>query len=303
MSSANWHHFLNDLRAAVIAGVPIGVGQSGNGSFGSTEDLLTTKSLNAIEERVAVAENDRTLPERLLAAHQVFSVTNDMPLVLRALSAANQASRKAIRYLRWTIAYLIIVLLVAWLGMIFFTIVLVPEIESMRADLLFSRRPDVATSHTFLPWIGYLTWVFGALSLIALIAICVGGTRRIVMLAGGRYFVRSRAEASAAEVCSRLIESGIEPMQANQMAFQLVGYEAKSIGATPTVSRSRFDSIDSSSAASFYLRSGDRHLERIKATVPTLLVFLVGGSIALIYGAAVFAPILDLLRDLMIAGV
>lgn len=300
MSSGDWQHFLNDLRAAVIAGVPIGVGQSMNGSMGSVENLLTTKSLDAIEEHGTFAGGNLKLPERLTAAHQVFSATNDMPLVLRALSAANHASRRAIRYLRWTIAYLVIVLLVAWLGMIFFAIVLVPEIESMRADFLFSRRPDVATSHTFLPWIGYLTWIFGALSLIALIALCVGGTRKFVMLAGGRYFVRSRVEASAAEVCSRLIESGIDPSQADELAFQLVGYEAKSIGSTPTAFRSPFDS---SSAASVHLRSGDRHLERIRATVPTVLVFLVGGCISLIYGVAVFAPILDLLRDLMISGV
>ena len=53
------------------------------------------------------------LPERLAVAAQVFAATNDMPLVLRGLSAGNLAARKAVRSLRWTVAYLIIVLLVA----------------------------------------------------------------------------------------------------------------------------------------------------------------------------------------------
>lgn len=301
MSSADRQDFLNDLRAAVIAGVPIDVGVTG--SLGSSENLLTIKSLDEIDEQGGVPERNRVLPARLAAALDVFLATDDMPLVLRSLSAANQASRKAIVCLRWTIAYLAIVLLVAWLGMIFFTIVLVPEIQSMRADMLFSRRPEVADSHTFLPWIGYLTWIFGALLFLALIAFCVGGIRRFVMLAGGRYFVQSRVEAMAIEVSSRLVGSGFEPDRAVALASQVVGRETKTVGATPTVSSSRFDSTGGPKATSFHLRKGDRHLDRIKATIPTLLVFAVGGCIALIYCAAVFAPVLDLLRDLMISGV
>ncbi|MDA8563940.1 hypothetical protein N9L06_05755 [Mariniblastus sp.] len=310
MSSADRHYFLDDLRAAVIAGVPIDVGSSVDGSTFSSENLLTIKALDEIEDTVSAAGSNSghrryegALPDRLDIAQQVFSTTNDMPLVLRGLSTANLASRKAIRFLRWTITYLMIVLLVAWLGMMFFAIVLVPEIQAMRADLLFSRRPEVASSNGLLVWIGYLAWIFGALLIAALIALSVGGIRKFVMLVGGRYFVGSRVQAIAMEAATRLVESGIDPTRANELACRLVGCDAKAAGAAQVVSLPRQNSNNVRQATSLHLRNGDRYLERIRATVPTFLVFLVGGCIGLVYCAAVFAPILALLRDLMISGV
>ena len=308
MNSTGGQHFLDDLRAAVIAGVPI---DGGLGFDASSENLLTLDSLNEIEEQTNAnewAESSReganpALPDRLAVAWKVFATTSDMPLVLRGLSAANLASRKAIRSLRWTITYLMIVLLVAWLGMMFFAIVLVPELESMRADMQFSRRPDVAQSHTFLPWIGYLAYIFGALSLIALIALGTGGIRRFVMLAGGRHFVRSRIEGVASEVSARLVGAGVEPDRATELAYRLAGGETNRPETLGSISEPRSQFTFSKNANLFHLRNGDRHFEWIKASVPNALVFLLGGCIALVYGAAVFAPILELLRNLMISGV
>ena len=297
MNSAGRQHFLNDLRAAVMAGVPIDDGPT---FVPATENLLTVSALDDIEARIPAGTE---LPDRLGVAEEVFVATNDMPLVLRGLSAANVASRKAIRSLRWTIAYLMIVLVVAWLGMMFFAIVVMPELQAMRTDMQFSRHPELATSPSYVPWMGYLAYILGILALIALIALCAGGIRKIVMLVGGRYFVRSRIEAIASEVSARLVGSGVDSDRANELAYRLAGRELRLSERSGADFKSHSKAIGSQRANLFHLRDGDRHLERIRASIPTLLIFLIGGGIALVYGTAVFAPIFELIRDLATSGV
>ena len=308
MNLTGRQNFLNDLQAAVIAGVPIDVGPLFSPS---SEKLLTLQSLGQMQEREKVVapassvhpEADQVLPERLAVAAQVFAATNDMPLVLRGLSAGNLAARKAVRSLRWTIAYLFIVLLVAWAGMMFFAICVVPEIEAMRADMLFSRRPDMATVKTSLPWIGYLTYIFGALILLALVVLCIGGIRKFVMLVGGRYFVRSRIEAIATEITARLIGAGVDSNQASELAFRVAGGETKRPESFGVNSELSFQLDHTRKTKAFHLRNGDRHLEQIRASVPVALLFLVGGCITLVYCGAVFAPVVELLSDLVTTGV
>ena len=308
MNLTGRQNFLDDLQAAVIAGVPIDVGPRFNPL---SEKLLTLESLGQMQEREKViapassdqAEADPVLPERLAVAAQVFAATNDMPLVLRGLSAGNLAARKAVRSLRWTIAYLIIVLLVAWACMMFFAFYVVPEIQSMRADMLLSRRPDVATVKTSLPWIGYLTYLFGALMLLALVMLCVGGIRRFVMLVGGRYFVRSRIEAIATEIAGRLVGAGVDSHQASELAFRVAGGESKRLESSGVNSESSFQLDHTPETRSFHLRNGDRHLEQVRVSVPVALLFLVGGCITLVYCGAVFAPVVELLSDLVTTGV
>lgn len=308
MNSADREHFLQDLRAAVMAGVPIDIGLD---SGAATDDLLTLESLKVIGEKAQSvnvgdsrnSETDRMFPPRLAVAAEVFQATGDMPLVLSGLSASTQAARLAVRSLRWTIAYLVIVLLVAWLGMLFFAIVLVPEMESMRADFLFSRRPEVASSNTSLPWIGYLAYLFGAILFCILVVLCTVGMRKFVMLVGGRYFVRSRVDAVASKISSQLVHAGIDSNRANGLAYRLAGSESMPSD-NVTVDSANSNQPDGAwRTTSFYLRDGDRYLNRMRASVPSILVFLVGGCIALIYGTAVFAPIVELIRDLMISGV
>jgi type II secretory pathway component PulF len=300
MTSADQEHFLNDLRAAVIAGVPIDVGTD---SFYWSEKLLTLRQLekqfpSASSDRTL---NDSTLPDRLKTAVRVFEVTRDMPLVLQGLSEAPLAARKAVHLLRWTIVYLVIVLLVAWLGMIFFSVYLVPEIETMRADILLSRRPDLSEPGQYLPWIGKLIYVFGAVLTLALISMAIGGVRRFVMLVGGRHYVRCRVESLADVVTARLLNEGLDADESQQLAIKLTGAARKRPEQNTVVSSEAF-------AGRFALplgviQSGERRLEQIRATVPNILLVIIGGFIALAYGAAVFTPIIELLRDLAMSGV
>jgi len=308
MNSADREHFLSDLRAAVMAGVPIDAGLS---SGSSKEGLLTLKSLDQIAEKASLGgtvnskdvDAELLFPPRLAVAAEVFLATRDMPLVLSGLSASTQAAREAVRSLRWTVTYLVIVLLVAWLGMLFFAIVLVPEIQAMRSDLVLSRRPEVAASHTSLPWIGYLAYLFGAILFCTLLALCVFGTRKFVMLVGGRHFVRCRVAAVANAISSELVGSGIDPAQAIALADRLSGATTKRTTDTASTLSDPNETGDAWSATSFHLRNSDRYLERMRASVPSIMVFLVGGCIALIYSTAVFGPIVELIRDLVFSGV
>lgn len=312
MNSADRECFFNDLRAALMAGVPIDVGLK---SGGTTDKLLTLGQLEKIKlessagtpidsPRSAFEFQDRSFfPTRLAVAAQVFDATHDMPLVLRGLSVGIEAARTAVRSLRWTIAYLVIVLFVAWLGTIFFAVYLVPEMESMRADLLFSKRPELAESNEYLPWIGQLVLVLGVILAAFMIALWIGGVRRFVMLIGGRYFVRSRVDTLANEVFSRLVEAGVDVSRSKELCLQLTGAESETLNEADLSPEWQDVSTSIRRTSSFRLLSGERKLAQIKATIPSLLVFLIGGCIALVYGAAVFAPIIQLLHDLAISGV
>lgn len=317
MNSADRESFLNDVRAGLIAGVPIDLGCN---SVGATENLLTLPQLDQIQQQLIQSEpvdslnasagaahngfdSGSVLPRRLAVAAKVFQATRDMPLVLRGLSVGTHSARKAVRSLRWTISYLVIVLFVAWLGMIFFAIHIVPLIQSMRADMLLSSHPELAESTGSLQWINYLAYGFGILLFVTLIAFCLGGVRWFVMLIGGRTFVRTRVDAMANEISACLVESNFDPGQSAKLGRELAGANPKPSEEVESSGRTSPGSAIYRFVPPLNLLSGEHRLDQIKASIPFVLIFFVGGCIALVYGAAVFAPIIELLRDLAISGV
>ena len=318
MNSADRESFLNDLRAALLAGVPI---DAGTDSVGSTENLLTLSQLDQIEQQLvqsapvdsqsslagssesAQVGSKSGLPKRLAVAADVFEATRDMPLVLRGLSVGIESTRKAVRSLQWTISYLVIVLLVAWLGMIFFAFHVVPTIQSMRADMVLSSHPELAEATGSLQWINYLALGFGILLFVTLVAFCLGGVRWFVMLIGGKAFVRARVEAMSNEISGRLLQSNIESDRSDKLGRELTGAKSKPSAEAESHDRTSSESADTQFFPSLNLLNGDHRLEQIRVSLPFVLIFFVGGCIALVYGAAVFAPIIQLLRDLAISGV
>ena len=62
------------------------------------------------------------------------------------------------------------------------------------------------------------------------------------------------------------------------------------------------DKDDLRSMANYMLVLAQQRLEKMRFTVPVLLVTLIGGLLSLAYSTAVFSTIVNLLWDLKLAG-
>jgi len=64
--------------------------------------------------------------------------------------------------------------------------------------------------------------------------------------------------------------------------------------AEPSIGRARALRM----AASLYRDSAQRHLERLRVTAPLVLCIVLGGGVTLLYGLALFVPVVEMLRGL-----
>ncbi len=309
MNSNSFLRFHNDLKAALVAGIPLELGSAGSG----IGKRLTIDRLSQIEKVVApsISEEDSSVntikslskvPARYAAAFQVFERTDSMPIVLDGLTTRGQARFEATRTLRWTFIYLFFLLVIAFAGLWLYTWRVLPMLALMRADLLLAAAVNAPPQFDPTPWFPLLVYLLGGTCFLFLILILSGGSTTVAMWLGGNQYLRCRLSTFSLRLTQILSDGGMPKEEAVAVACELSGADAK-------VRRKLQDTIaDSSQAqnleslADYLTLAGSDRLAHMGTTSPIVLVSVIGGAVALFYCLAVFWPIISILKDMTTLG-
>ena len=311
-SNPGLKRFHEDLQAAVIAGVPLGLGKSSSSTLpGGKADL---SKLAMLEDAVSgwtqqgqslrdVAMHDRELPTQYRAALRVFAETEATHLVLDGLMAEGIIRRQLSALLRRTLAYLCLLMGLASVLLLFFSVAVLPSITEMRHDMRLV--PALATPQADeRSGLLAIVLVFGFAAAIGLVSLLSGGAPKMTWLLGGRRMQTHWLSASAVQTAALLMAKGMPLGEATALASQLVGDPGPVYQQINAAVRDRSASADPlkhlSVLAHEYRSIAAIQLATLRIVLPMPLLCVAGGTVVMIYGVAVFLPIILLLKDLAV---
>lgn len=306
---ANIRVFYDDLRAAVLARVPIGLAE--RASFLRAAKgvpfirSLTMNKINLLEQELAEASGTKSATLRD-AQHQAglstFEHTASMLPVLESWSVHQAADRRISRALKWTFIYLTILIATAAAGMLLFAFGVVPSIESLRMNMYMPQPeldPNQVQVFRWLPTIAYV-WV-GLLALL-LVWLLSGGFYRASMVLGGRELKRARVVSVALRSCQRLVEHDVELESAIDTSCNLVAATERERLQIRQLAEGAQTAQELGKTSQLLQVESSRRFSDFKTRIPVRLTVFVGGLLTAMYCVLLFWPIIGLLHDLKITG-
>jgi hypothetical protein len=299
--------FHNDLLGALLAKVPIDFGSVSESADSSIAALGGQADRVKLERLTELAGTSDELPIAYLAGLQLYEQQVPADVVLAGLSWQAESQGQIVRVVSRTVIYMLILAGVAVAGIAFHQAFVAPTIESFRQDVqlnvsLLESDPTngaLARPRNRLQSISIGTTIvsLAVLSVLALI-----GPSKLVQRIGGTKYQSDRASLAATRVVRELIAARTGKHQAIQISADLVGGDS-------IVDRKIRETVQSSdeplelcirldSLAAYFRTSAADRLMVMQSIVPTVMVVLIGGMIALAYGLAVFYPLIDVLKDL-----
>ncbi len=310
MNLTNWQRFHNDLKAAIIAGVPIEIGGE---KPSESYDRLTLDKLSRLESDLQplvtggqflmqTLDSLETLPRRYRAALVVFDQTGSMIPVLDGLTALRSARDRVTRTLRCTLLYLMLVLLIAFCGLSLFDFRIVPVVEEMRADLLLPAAINAPPRIDPLPWLPTIVAVLGIGIVLISIWLITGGVTKAALWLGGRKYVRWQVSATAIQTLQMLMASGMNFNKAVSVSCDLTVADPVAVGEITAAAQDpeKVRQLDPMSEC-FASMAGQR-LAYLRVATPIALISLLGGGVVAMYAVLIFWPIISMLKDLATAG-
>ena len=291
-----------DLRAAIGARVPLELTDARGYRGGS---LSVTRQLEAVNSMSPSGDSDHsgTAGARVRATLRVYAATKSSMIILDALSGRLVAQREITRLVVASMTYLTLVCMLAVATMTWLDINVIPVFAASLADTGYSAQsqPDVPVGGPF--WLSNIRLLFAALSVLGVIVLLLGGHRIVGALLGGHRYVQMRTRSLAAAVARRLIVARVAQSEAIETGCRLAATDSQSSRwLADSASGMSVVEVESflSSTESFYRRMADQRISRLRWVIPMLLVSLVGGPLLVIYGAAIFEPIIRLLLELSV---
>lgn len=309
MGQIDLEQFHDDLKAAVIADVPL---------VGGKDHRLTVTELENLQQKLNAVNNDPqrlideankgtwhddTLPKWYQAALTVFARTGSMLPVLEGLSVRPLAIRDITRALRWTFIYLSIVATAALLGLCMFQVLVVPAIKYFREDLFLPAAIEAMPRFDVLPWI---PWIIAALAIglvLGLLGMLVGGVANITAWLGGRRYECCAVSMSVLRISQSLVEAEVAVNEAVSISYELTGADSNVRREVQSMIQGCDQAHAIGQMADCLRLTANNRLARLRIVTPVLVTAMFGGGLALIYCVIVFWPILSLLKDLPTAGV
>jgi general secretion pathway protein F len=324
------------VRAGVP--IDLGLGDNPDVVAGSLERINATvaRRVRRGESLSEALDDDTSLPESYRCMMQLgirsgdFSAPFDGP---NRLASVVDDSRHAVGS---AFVYPLVVCGLAYAGLIGFCLFFVPSLEQMYDSLRVSLRPAIRVLHSLRVTLPY--WVavppLATLLLVAwrrkagsLSAVHLATTSRAWLPGASRIAFQQRA-ANFATALSELISDGVPLAEALPLAAGAAGDTGIQAGAqalsqslaagshpadnSPTALRfppflrwalwhaeettGQARALDM--AAKVYRDAAEQSLERLRFITPIATLVLLGGSATLLYGLALFAPFVELLRTL-----
>lgn len=282
--------FHSDLMAALETRVPLEIGES-------SIVRLTKSKLNRFRESVVASLGETpepesldqlndlssNLPKRYLAALRTFAQTESMAPVLDGLTIRVTSMRKIKRLLRRVLLYLSFVLAAALLGLLIFSSNVSPVIEAVRTDT-FLQQEELANRFDFIQWLPTFTVALAVMLILLVIWMLLGGATRTAMWLGGRKYVRCWTSATALRIMQLLSDKGMDVKDALQVSCDLAGVDG--VGRRELQSVVLHDQAEGStnlaqsdlqSFGNYLLVLSEHRLERMRLSVPIVLIALLGG--------------------------
>jgi type II secretory pathway component PulF len=320
---------VNDQLVALDeAGVPVetGLGAGRAGLVARLQDVNVAVARRvghgaALDE--ALSEVDGAAPPLYASLLRVAARRGDLTAALRAstrLAEWRDRSRDAAAF---SLIYPTIVFLMAYVGLVLFCLVLVPVLLNLQQSMGIQPRlglKTLAALRESLPlWVALPP--LGLVLALAAIRQRAGrparggkwALSRLPGMAGADYENRA---ANFSQSMAALLESGLSLDEALAVAAPALGLAAASGSVSTTAMAARQElppflrwalfesdgSIDRqaalAAAADIYRAKARQRLARWQTVAPIVLCIVVGGGITLLYGLALFVPIVDMLRGL-----
>ena len=297
--------FHEDLKAAVMLGAPLEFPASKTGR-------LTVEKLEQLQSelRQPVDFFQLGLPKSYLAALKVYELTGTMVPVLDCLTLGRQARIRVRKILRSAFLYLLVLLLVASLGLWWFSDRVYPIIHDIKSDLALARGiqnvAELSLAGSYAP---LLAKVFAVLFLLLILWAILGGTSKLAMWLGGSAYLRTQKAKNAVSTLHFLQQSNVSTTEAIQVSCDLVGADQNQKDDFEKFLK-REQSEDKVASSDYLATLGDyfsmtlhSRINYVKTIVPVWIVAVLGGGVALIYCLIVFGPIVSLVRELTKIGV
>ena len=308
MESTRFH---DDLRAAVVAGVPLKIGERESklltlAKIDQLENQISPKlsTGNAIDERTRQQFFDSLteFPLRYRAAIQVFDRLGSMTPVLDGLTAQILAERRVAGTLRWSFSYLLLLLLLAASGLSLFLVWVVPAIESMRADLLLPAAIDAPPRLDLIQWLPGVIVAFSFCFGLLVVWLLTGGVAKVAMWLGGRHFVRCQTSKTTLRTLNALVDSGMPIDLAVSTGCDLTGADAIIRRDIQSSAPAAISPAQLQTLTNYLTISANQRLTSMSAAAPIALVATVGGVIGLIYCVSIFWPMIAMIKDMATVG-
>lgn len=306
----DFKRFHNELKAAIVARVPIEIG--GQNLVGSS-GCLTMAKLDRLESVMQplltgdqplkqVLDTQPELPSRYRAALRVFDQTESMVPVLDGLTTRRLAQRRITRILRWTFFYLMLVLLIAFLGLRFFDSAIVPVVHDMRADMLLPAAINAPERIDPLPWMPVIVAVLGVGFVITSIWLLIGGASKAALWLGGNHYVRCRTSTTTIQTLQMLMATGMDVDEAVSISCDLSGAETTTCREIQIAAKDLKKSGQLDSLCDYFTILASQRLAYMKVGTPIALISTVGGGVVVLYAVLIFWPIISMIKDLATAG-
>lgn len=267
-------------------------------------------------------------------AYQAFIeaslASGDVPATIEGMHAQAEAVDEASASVRLSLLYPLLIVCVAYLGLILFCVLLVPRLQNLLVELRLSQGGAIhllgSISRTLPFWIGipplvvFATafWLRRSNGQPASWCRWVPGVARVI---------REQQNAGLANALANALASGLpfdEALRSTASAYIDPGGRSLSPahGTTPAQSTERsvlvsrlpaflqWAASESASgaeqirnlrvAAELYRASAKRRLERLHVLAPAIACVVIGGSVTLAYGLMLFVPVIHLLRQLAV---
>jgi hypothetical protein len=273
--------------------------------------INATQNENAAASWESFASRHSDLPPSYVAALRCVEKTGNLVLPLQGLAARRMAEQTLVSLLKRTLTYVTLVMLVAVAGLILYVNFVVPEIDAIRADLELPAAVRPVQRRDITGILSPFVWGIAVLWGLTLVWMLLGGTAKVVMMLGGKAFVRCQSTIIAIRIAQLLQAVGEDTEEAATIASVLTGLDERSLGqlrsdlqsssTTPFNAPPTFDFT--SSLATFLELSANQRLVYLRVGLPITIMTIAGGSVALLYCIAIYWPLIALIRDLLTAGV
>ncbi len=308
MNQVETDRFHNDLKPALLADVPRSDGAGKRLSVNQVEELQQQfgSVFRGDQQSSSPLWQIDALPKWYGAALTVFARTGSMLPVLEGLHVRPSAILDVYRALRWTIVYLLVVASMALIGLIGYELLVVPKIESFRADLFSSFGIEGTPRFDVLAWLPAI--IFGlATLLVGAFWMLKGGIARSKFGLGCRRYIGFSISATVLRIAQSLVRDNVAIDDAVSIGFALTGAESdiqREVQAVlPASGGSKSDLENALGQSSDYMRLiATQRLDHLRRVTPVFLTAAFGGSLVLAYCAIVFWPFFSMLIDLPMAG-
>ena len=294
----------NDLRGAILAKIPIDFGQTS----GSTKSSLGGPADRKKLERLRDFDGDPSeLPTAYSAGMRLYEQNVPADVVLDGLSWRASSRREIARVFSRTVLYMLVLSTVAVAGIAFHQFLITPTLNAFHEDLTLDadagfstdiEATEVAKRDRF--QVLATTIAIAMFLLLAMMALI--GPNRVANWFGGKQYELDRACLVSTRAARELIANQMTKDQAIRIASDLVG-DIPSVNEELTTA---VDSLDDpqdvierfDSLTRYYRASASDRLVVLHSLVPTTMVTLIGGLVALTYGIAIFQPLVRLINRL-----